>query len=118
MAENIIRQIAELPIHATALTKHTMNRAPLKVARHIGTYLFRYADDWSFSGDTWHSNLGEALDQAKWEFSVDPLDWRPITEAQLVEFTNQKQAAALHPFIAVVQVKPVGLTPTLTLNIK
>jgi hypothetical protein len=92
---DIRRQIAVLPANATALTKHTMNHEPMKAARHIvteehpeGIYLFRYADDWSFAGDTWHANLEEALEQAAWEFSVDQLDWRPITEAQLLELTK------------------------------
>jgi hypothetical protein len=95
MAAEIRRQIAELPAGATALTKHTMNGASMKNARHVvteehpeGTYLFRYADDWSFSGDTWHPNLEEALGQAQWEFSVDQLLWRPITKQELLTLTN------------------------------
>ncbi|HEX3571211.1 MAG TPA: hypothetical protein VHU44_10350 [Acidobacteriaceae bacterium] len=91
----INREIATLPLSATALTKHTMNGNPLSPARHLvleshpeGLYVFRYADDWSFSGDTWHANREDALAQIEYEFRTDELQWRPISETELNILTN------------------------------
>ncbi|GAC1416111.1 MAG: hypothetical protein NVSMB62_05260 [Acidobacteriaceae bacterium] len=95
MPDGIQRRIATLPTNATALCRHTINGESTKAAHYIvteeypeGTYLFRYADDWSFSGDTWHANLQEALEQAEWEFTVAYLDWRDISQAELLGLTK------------------------------
>jgi hypothetical protein len=89
------RRIAHLPMNASANTKHSMDGTMLKPARHIvleqhpeGTHIFRYDDNWNFSGDTWHTNVEEALGQIEWEFETTGLTWQPITEEELVALTN------------------------------
>ena len=94
---SISRRIADLPTVTAANTRHTMNGDLLRPARRLvleehpeGTYVFRYADDWSFSGDTWHANLDDALHQIQFEFEVNELDWKPISEEALTALTNLK----------------------------
>ena len=98
MDESIPRQIAHLPITAAANTTHTMNGVKLKSARHVllekhaeGTYIFRYDEEWGFSGDTWHASTEDALAQIQWEFGVDHLDWRHISETELTALTNSEK---------------------------
>lgn len=89
------RLIAHLPVITAANTRHTLNGKPLKPACHLvleehpeGTYLFRYADDWSFSGDTWHLNAEEAREQIEYEYEVGDLQWSPISEKAFVAITK------------------------------
>jgi hypothetical protein len=77
----VIRKVAELPITASANTKHTMNGAMFPPSRPLvmeeqpeGCFLFRYADNWAFAGDTWHANSDDLLHQIKYEFEVIDLD--------------------------------------------
>ena len=94
---SISRLIADLPTVTAANTRHTMNGELLKPARHLvleehpeGTYIFRYADNWSFGGDTWHANRDDALHQIEFEYEVNILDWKPISEEALTVLTNSK----------------------------
>ncbi len=89
------RKVATLPQGSTALTKHTMNGRSMPLARHIvleeyeeGLYLFRYADDWRFAGDTWHMHLEDLLQQVDYEFGVSDLEWTVITEAEWIALTK------------------------------
>lgn len=91
------RVIADLPVAVSANTRHTMNGTLLRPARHVvleehpeGTYIFRYADDWSFGGDTWHANQEDALHQIQFEYEVNELHWSPISEDVLTALTNQR----------------------------
>ena len=95
----ITRMVADLPLVVSSHTRHTMNGTSLPPARHLvlehhpeGTYVFRYADDWSFGGDTWHMNQMDALHQIEFEYEVDGLDWKPITEDEITLLTNPKSA--------------------------
>jgi hypothetical protein len=95
MPAEVTRKIATLPNNATALTKHTMNGQPMPPARRLvieehpeGLYIFRYADNWQFSGDTWHQSLEDALNQIEYEFGAKELEWAPISEAELIRLTN------------------------------
>jgi hypothetical protein len=56
-------------------TRHWINGEP--AARPLvviletttdGTFLFRYAADGTFAGDTWHIDVDDARDQATYEF--------------------------------------------------
>lgn len=101
---SVTRMVADLPNVVSANTKHTMNGAPLKSARHLvleeheaGTYVFRYADDWSFGGDTWHSNRVDALLQIEFEYEVAGLDWKTITEIEITRLTNPKIESVMTP---------------------
>ena len=94
---SISRQIADLPEITAANTRHTMDGKLLKPARHLvleehpkGTYIFRYADDWSFGGDTWHTDAEEAREQIEFEYEVNELDWKPISEQEFITLTNPK----------------------------
>jgi hypothetical protein len=94
---SISRLIAHLPEVTALNTRHTMDSKSLKPARHLvleehpeGTYIFRYADDWSFSGDTWHANINDARHQVEFEYEVSELDWKPVSEQTLTALTNPK----------------------------
>jgi hypothetical protein len=94
---SISRLIADLPTVTAANTRHTIKGELLKPARRLvleehpeGTYIFRYADDWSFGGDTWHANIDEARDQIGFEYEVNDLNWKPISEEALIALTNPK----------------------------
>jgi hypothetical protein len=43
-----------------------------------GVFLYRFAADGAFAGDTWHQTLDEALEQAKFEFSDAISDLTPV----------------------------------------
>jgi hypothetical protein len=45
-----------------------------------GVFLYRYASDGSFGGDTWHRNIEEAKAQAKFEFDDAVTEWKAIPE--------------------------------------
>jgi hypothetical protein len=88
-------QVSLLPPDSLALTRHTVNGALLKPARHVvteehaeGVYVFRYSDSWGFSGDTWHANMQDALEQIEWEFGARELRWTPISAEELTALTN------------------------------
>lgn len=94
---SISRLTAVLPTTVSANTRHTMDGAPLRPARHIvleqhpeGTYIFRYAEDWSFGGDMWHANRDDALHQLEFEYEVSELHWQPISEEALIALTNPR----------------------------
>jgi hypothetical protein len=100
MSTSVTRSVAHLPINVSANTNHTMNGTKLPPARHLvleqhpeGTYIFRYADKWDFSGDTWHANAEEALGQIEYEFDVTGLEWQQISEEALIALTNQHRPA-------------------------
>ncbi|HEX8033221.1 MAG TPA: hypothetical protein VF510_05205 [Ktedonobacterales bacterium] len=41
-------------------------------------YLYRYAADGAFAGDTWHPDVGEAKEQAKFEYGCAVGEWLPV----------------------------------------
>jgi hypothetical protein len=45
-----------------------------------GWYLYRYTASGEFSGDTWHSSLEEAREQAGYEFGESMSAWQLIPE--------------------------------------
>ena len=60
-------------------------RVLLPVARVIvlelklsGAYLYRYAADASFGGETWHPTIDDAKHQARFEFGDAMSDWQEI----------------------------------------
>lgn len=50
--------------------------------------LYRYADDGSYAGDTWHPNVEEAEEQALFEFSEALQEWREIPAAEADAHSN------------------------------
>ncbi len=53
----------------------------LEIARYTGDdgfYLFYLDDDGTEMTDTYHDSLEEAFEQARWEFNVDPADWKRV----------------------------------------
>lgn len=38
--------------------------------------LYRYRDDGTFCGDTWHESLQDAKDQAAYEYGISELTWQ------------------------------------------
>lgn len=95
MAREVSRRIAALPQSSTALTIHSMDGKSLPPARYIviephpeGLYLFRYSETWQFGGDTWHQSLDDVNSQIDFEFGTGKLDWRVISEAELVTLTK------------------------------
>jgi hypothetical protein len=97
MSTAVSRNVAHLPMNASANTNLTMNGTSLPPARHLvleqhpeGTYyIFRYANKWDFSGDTWHASAEEALGQIEYEFGLTGPEWQPISEEDLIGLTNQ-----------------------------
>lgn len=43
-----------------------------------GIFLYRFSEDGSFGGDTWHMDLDEAKEQAEYEYEGLLGDWREI----------------------------------------
>lgn len=43
-----------------------------------GVFLFRYAADASFVGDTWHANVADARDQAAFEYGASLGEWSDV----------------------------------------
>lgn len=41
-------------------------------------FLYRYAADGSFSGDTWHANVDDAKHQAEYEYGEAVGNWREV----------------------------------------
>lgn len=78
-----IRQFMGLP---PELTGGIDQRRPMPIARaliltqdQIGSILlYRYDADGAFAGDTWHLDVGEAKEQAKFEYGSAVGDWRPV----------------------------------------
>jgi hypothetical protein len=73
--------------HHASLTKHTISDSngkrgfppfvELVIAADPGEascYLFHVCADGQVA-DTWHQSVAEALDQAEWEFGVQPGEW-------------------------------------------
>jgi hypothetical protein len=47
------------------------------VRSHGAIYLFRYDENGTFAGDTWHESIDDAKDQARFEFDLDESAWIP-----------------------------------------
>lgn len=43
--------------------------------RPDGVFLFRYASNGEFAGDTWHGNLADAKHQASYEYGASLSNW-------------------------------------------
>jgi hypothetical protein len=63
------------------------SRTTLPAARFVtielmteGFFLFRYAQDGAFSGDTWHRSVEEAKDQANHEYGKALGEWLEIPD--------------------------------------
>lgn len=51
---------------------------PAEWERDEGHFLYRYARDGEFAGDTWHQSLEEAKGQANWEYGLQ-LQWVEVS---------------------------------------
>jgi hypothetical protein len=67
------------------LTQGQDDREKLPTARFLvleerpeGFFLFRYAEDHSFAGDTWHMNFNDAIHQAEYEYGDQLSEWREV----------------------------------------
>jgi hypothetical protein len=96
MAKETNWRFATLPSNSLSRTKHAWNGEPMKPARHLflaeysdGPMIYRYADDWQFSGDTWHQNLPDALHQIEFEFGRSNLDWTTISEQEATDMMTR-----------------------------
>jgi hypothetical protein len=78
--------------HYASRTKHTWTDfqgrhefAPffrVEIAQHPGEsscYLFRFSED-NRIADTWHETMGDALNQAEWEFGVRADEWQTVKQ--------------------------------------
>lgn len=45
-----------------------------------GVFMYRYSEDGSFGGDTWHQTLDDAMYQAMYEFGDDSEDWTGLPQ--------------------------------------
>lgn len=50
-------------------------RVEIVEARSGGFYLYHYDAAGRCIADTWHAALGEAKEQARFEFEIEPTDW-------------------------------------------
>ena len=82
-----IQRVKLGPHHHPSLTTHTRSDlqgvrpfppfVELEIASYPqeqGCYLFHICADGQ-GADTWHQSVGEAVDQAEWEFGVRPDEW-------------------------------------------
>jgi hypothetical protein len=46
-----------------------------------GVFLFRFTDDGTCVGDTWHMSMEEAKDQARKEYGTESTEWKEVPEA-------------------------------------
>ena len=60
--------------------RYLLPRARIVLIEHRpdGVFLYRYAVDGTFAGDTWHPTLDEAREQALFEYGDALGKWRPI----------------------------------------
>ena len=68
-------------------TGHLVGTTPMPPAvlavieeRPDGCYIFRWAADGSFAGDTWHMDLASAHSQAEFEYSLAADRWRELPD--------------------------------------
>src|SRR5262249_5857849 len=45
-----------------------------------GVFLFRFAADWRFAGDSWHNHLNDAQEQAAFEFENCLSGWTTVPD--------------------------------------
>ncbi len=77
------RQFSGLP---PELTGGIDQRRPMPMAKVLivrqdptgSIYLYRYAADGAFAGDTWHGDVEEAKHQAEFEYGCAVDDWHPV----------------------------------------
>lgn len=60
--------------------RNEMQPAALLVieVKQDGIFLYRYASDGSYAGDTWHADIDEAKDQASFEYSSIVVQWDDV----------------------------------------
>lgn len=83
------RQFAPVLASAEPLkTQHYVRGAPAPRAALVvldatadGVFLYRYASDGAFVGDTWHPSVEEARGQATYEFNGDLGPWRVVPDS-------------------------------------
>jgi hypothetical protein len=53
-------------------------------------FLYRFAKDGAFAGDTWHADIHEAMEQAAFEYGGAVGDWRAVPDgyATIEEFVR------------------------------
>jgi hypothetical protein len=96
----ILMRVRLDPHHHTSLTKHTLSDSKgkrdfppfveLVIAAYPGEtscYLFHVCADGQ-AADTWHQSVEEALDQAEWEFGVQPEEWTVPDEPEPYDSSN------------------------------
>jgi len=67
-------------VSGTTGERELLRRARIVVLerRPDGVFLYRYASDGTFAGDTWHMTFNEAKEQAVFEYGDAVGKWRPI----------------------------------------
>ena len=82
LTEHKVKHYVGLP---PELTEGRDHRELLPVAASVaivekpdGVFLYRFAEDGQEVGDTWHRNVGEAKEQAQYEFGNLLTDWIPV----------------------------------------
>lgn len=54
-------------------------RVEIDESRSGGFFLFHYDAEGRCIADTWHPTLGDAKEQAKFEFGIEDADWSTVT---------------------------------------
>ncbi len=85
-----LRAVADLP-----LASHI--EIDMKGGPEDPCFLYRYTAAGEFSGDTWHLNLADAIDQASWEYGLTEEDFSPVDEQSAgVEMPGPRPAGQSH----------------------
>jgi hypothetical protein len=84
-----------LPPELSAGTDHRVQlpvASILVLAEDMGgsIFLYRFAKDGAFAGDTWHPDIQEAMEQAAFEYNGAVGDWRAVPQsfATIEEFVQ------------------------------
>jgi len=82
VGEPKVKHYRGLPPEVTGLPdrRELMQAAVLLLIeeRPDGAFLFRFTDDGRIAGDTWHANVAEAQNQARFEFGEALSEWKPV----------------------------------------
>jgi hypothetical protein len=71
----VLKRVRLGPQHHPSLTKHTISDiSGTREFPPFVEYLFHVCADGQ-AADTWHESVEEAVDQAEWEFGVQPDEW-------------------------------------------
>ncbi|HMP04412.1 MAG TPA: hypothetical protein PKC45_18125 [Gemmatales bacterium] len=61
------------------------SKVVIEVEDSDSIYLERFAGDGTFAGDTWHSCIEEAFDQARYEFGIERDEWQEVQDDATIE---------------------------------